>query len=293
MRRFEFVEGNSAKFWMASVEGNVFTVVYGRLGTDGQRKEKEFKTPQDAQKEYDKKIAEKLREGYNEVAADAAKSAPTGAKGAAAASKKLELPPRVVARPATENDVKAAADALQKLAVTTKKSRSWQKSRDAHRAANALRRLGGVNAAEHKVLGDAFQKALSRVAATGAEHLSLRSALEILSAVDSAALPVVLASWQKSSKPHASAKFAADVLNDQREKLENDELALRVTLLLLERTGTGVDTEAAFKQTAKKLWPHLEAFLVREGSNLKKHFKDVVGKKDPWVAARLAALGLE
>jgi len=50
MRRFEFVEGTSAKFWMADVEGVNFIVVYGRLGTPGQRKEKAFPTEEGAQR---------------------------------------------------------------------------------------------------------------------------------------------------------------------------------------------------------------------------------------------------
>jgi len=32
-RRFEFVEGSSAKFWEVSVQGSTLTVVFGKLGT--------------------------------------------------------------------------------------------------------------------------------------------------------------------------------------------------------------------------------------------------------------------
>ena len=48
MRRFEFVGGTSAKFWMAEVVGKTFSIVFGRLGTDGQRKDKDFATPEAA-----------------------------------------------------------------------------------------------------------------------------------------------------------------------------------------------------------------------------------------------------
>jgi predicted DNA-binding WGR domain protein/HEAT repeat protein len=72
VRRFEFVEGNSAKFWECSVEGSSFVVTYGRLGTAGQRKEKDFPSPADAHKERDKKVAEKLKEGYVEFTGQAA-----------------------------------------------------------------------------------------------------------------------------------------------------------------------------------------------------------------------------
>ena len=61
MRRFEFVDGGSSKFWAAEASGNTFTVVYGRIGTAGQRKDKAFPDSAAAQREYDKKVAEKLK----------------------------------------------------------------------------------------------------------------------------------------------------------------------------------------------------------------------------------------
>jgi predicted DNA-binding WGR domain protein len=35
VRRFEFVEGKSAKFWQAEAVGATFIVEFGRLGTKG------------------------------------------------------------------------------------------------------------------------------------------------------------------------------------------------------------------------------------------------------------------
>lgn len=66
-RRFEFVEGSSSKFWEVSVSGNEQTVRYGRIGTAGQSKVKSFATPEAAQKDTDKLIAEKTGKGYHEV----------------------------------------------------------------------------------------------------------------------------------------------------------------------------------------------------------------------------------
>ncbi len=65
-RRFEFVGGNSAKFWQTTVVGNQVTVRYGRLGTDGQTQTKEFGSPESAQKHADSLIASKLKKGYVE-----------------------------------------------------------------------------------------------------------------------------------------------------------------------------------------------------------------------------------
>jgi len=65
-RRFEFVGGNSAKYWECAVVGNQVTVRYGRLGTEGQTQTKEFPSPESAQKHADGLIASKLKKGYVE-----------------------------------------------------------------------------------------------------------------------------------------------------------------------------------------------------------------------------------
>ncbi|NMO18398.1 WGR domain-containing protein, partial [Pyxidicoccus fallax] len=76
MRRFEFVEGTSSKFWEPELKGSTFIVTFGRIGTSGQRKEKAFPDEAAARREYEKKVAEKLREGYREVTAGDAAAAP-------------------------------------------------------------------------------------------------------------------------------------------------------------------------------------------------------------------------
>jgi cell wall assembly regulator SMI1/predicted DNA-binding WGR domain protein len=67
MRRFEFKEGSSDKFWEVTMSGNALTVRFGRIGSAGQEKSKTFATPAMAQKEQDKLIAEKQGKGYKEV----------------------------------------------------------------------------------------------------------------------------------------------------------------------------------------------------------------------------------
>lgn len=42
MRRFEFVEGTSARFWEVESRGDVLIVRFGKLGAAGQTKEKAF-----------------------------------------------------------------------------------------------------------------------------------------------------------------------------------------------------------------------------------------------------------
>ncbi len=66
-RRFEMVEGTSSKFWEVEVIGSVLRVRFGKIGTDGQQKDKKLASSADAQKEADKLIREKTGKGYEEV----------------------------------------------------------------------------------------------------------------------------------------------------------------------------------------------------------------------------------
>jgi len=67
-RRFEFVGGNSYKFWEVEVTGNDVTVCYGRIGTDGQRQTKSLNDSASAARHADKLIESKLKKSYREVA---------------------------------------------------------------------------------------------------------------------------------------------------------------------------------------------------------------------------------
>jgi DNA ligase 1 len=66
-RRFEFSEGNSAKFWAIVVSGTEVTVRFGRIGSQGQSNVKSFPDNAAAQQHADKLILEKTGKGYVEV----------------------------------------------------------------------------------------------------------------------------------------------------------------------------------------------------------------------------------
>ncbi|MBL8915275.1 MAG: WGR domain-containing protein [Archangium sp.] len=66
-RRFEFSEGTSNKFWEVKVEGEQQIVRFGKIGTAGQVKEKDFDSAGDAKADTKKLIAEKTGKGYVEV----------------------------------------------------------------------------------------------------------------------------------------------------------------------------------------------------------------------------------
>jgi len=67
MPRYEFSDGKSNKFWQIELSGNSFTTTYGRIGTDGQSTTKEWKSEEEASKQYEKLVAEKVGKGYKLV----------------------------------------------------------------------------------------------------------------------------------------------------------------------------------------------------------------------------------
>ena len=80
MRRFEFSDSTSNKFWEVDVKGKTLNVTFGKIGTKGQSKPKDFATPVKAKAEMEKLIKEKTNKGYVEVGGKAAKAIKPAAK---------------------------------------------------------------------------------------------------------------------------------------------------------------------------------------------------------------------
>ena len=68
MRRFEFVDSTSNKFWEVEVKGETLNVTFGEIGT------KNFATPEIAKAEMEKLIKEKTSKGYVEAGGKAVKA---------------------------------------------------------------------------------------------------------------------------------------------------------------------------------------------------------------------------
>ncbi|WP_437783389.1 WGR domain-containing protein [Sorangium sp. So ce1097] len=295
MRRFEFVQGTSAKFWMADVNDRTFIVVYGRIGSAGQRKEKAFPTPEAATRELEKKVAEKLREGYQEVAA--ASGAPAGGAPAPAAEEaaptppKLDLPPRVRPGEATEAKRKAAVHALSALAAARGR-RSWALGRAVRRARRALSALGGLDPATDAALSAAVDALMARVVAPSApDRLPLVRAIELLSELDAAAFARAVRETWKAPPAASPAAGALALLRRQLEELGDPELGLRVGALLVDRPHHGaMSTEAGWALRWKALSPHLEAHLARSGRSLTDYLARIDAGGDPHVAQRIARM---
>ncbi|HBL28305.1 MAG TPA: hypothetical protein DD490_15830 [Acidobacteria bacterium] len=100
MPRYEFVEGSSAKFWEVEISGASVTTRWGRIGTAGQEKTKDFASADKAQAEYDALLREKTGKGYKESGAAAApapaapRPAPVAPPPAAAAPVQEKAAPR-------------------------------------------------------------------------------------------------------------------------------------------------------------------------------------------------------
>jgi uncharacterized protein (TIGR02996 family) len=75
-RTFEYTDDSSHKFWHIELVGARTVVSFGRVGTKGQTKAKDFPDAAAAQREFDKLIAEKLAKGYRETTAAPAPASP-------------------------------------------------------------------------------------------------------------------------------------------------------------------------------------------------------------------------
>jgi len=76
MRRFEFSDGKSNKFWEISQQGAELTVRFGRLGANGTSQTKSFAEAARAETELNKLVREKTGKGYREVDGAASSPAP-------------------------------------------------------------------------------------------------------------------------------------------------------------------------------------------------------------------------
>ncbi|MFB7617450.1 WGR and DUF4132 domain-containing protein [Kitasatospora sp. NPDC056181] len=116
MRRWEFVEGGSDKFWEAAVDGVAVTVRYGRSGTGGREQVKTFPTVEEAQAHFAKVVAEKERKGYREICAGAGTEPGAAADPVPVAQPGVSAPTAEAAGPEDE-DVFVMPDAWRRALI--------------------------------------------------------------------------------------------------------------------------------------------------------------------------------
>ena len=95
VREFEYSDAKSFKFWKIELQGTNVVTKYGRIGSAGQETSKTFASAAEAQKNYDKLVAEKLGKGYVETTNTAK---PAGKPSEATSSSKSTAAPAKGAR---------------------------------------------------------------------------------------------------------------------------------------------------------------------------------------------------
>ena len=102
-RQFIFSDGSTNKFWTIQLQGTTQTITFGRSGTDGQSRSKEFPDDEKAQKSFDKLIQQKLSKGYVEAPVAGATPAAKNVKNGEIApeSKKTEIRKQSTTKKAT------------------------------------------------------------------------------------------------------------------------------------------------------------------------------------------------
>jgi predicted DNA-binding WGR domain protein len=285
MRRFEMSEGGSSKFWTAGVEDNKFVVVYGKIGTEGKREEKIFPNVAAAKKELEKKIAEKTKKGYAEVAAGATPVAAEPEKKEPEAPKKPEFPARYAATKASAEKVSEAISALEALQKSLGK-RSWQVAHQAQKTLRAVEAIAGYKASSPKNFASAFEDLMKAVIAPEKDkRLPLRHALSLLSKLDDEAFVKALAIWKDAPKDSPAAATIA-AITKQNEALADTEAALRLGSFLSDRTSS----ELAFSKRWKSFKPHFEAFLEFKGVTPKGYLKNIDAAGDKLLAKRISEM---
>ena len=110
MRRFEYTDDKSAKFWEIEQSGTDLNIRWGRIGTAGQSQTKNFADAAKAGAAMQKLITEKTGKGYAETGAAAGAAIGTAPAKATPAKTAPATAARAVAAPATEDAAPPAAD---------------------------------------------------------------------------------------------------------------------------------------------------------------------------------------
>lgn len=161
----EYREGTSSKFWEIEVVGKTHRVRFGRIGTQGQVKEKSFASEAEALRAAEKIAAEKRRDGYLDARAeDAAPAEKSDAGEPKAKSRKAETP--LESKPTTQSTGAAgfprgglfvkASDGVTANAIVTKLREDGKLSKTDPKTAEGWTSKGVVGIAVHPANGGHF-----------------------------------------------------------------------------------------------------------------------------------------
>ena len=144
MRRFEFVEGTSSKFWMPEVQGTTFIVTYGRIGTAGSARRRPSPTRRPPSASTTRRSRRRCARATTRCPPRAPQAAPAARRRRRRRSEARAAAPRAAAAsPAPSRWPRPCGAHL----LHAPWARSWQVTRLAREARRALRALGGVDPA--------------------------------------------------------------------------------------------------------------------------------------------------
>ena len=126
-KELTYAEGSSNKFWKIKLSGSSHTVEFGKVGTNGQSRTKEFDDAAEARKSFDKLIEQKLKKGYTGSGGKATKKKAAKKKVTKKAVRKASPAKKATKKKATKKatpakKTKAATSKTAKKKTAVKKS---------------------------------------------------------------------------------------------------------------------------------------------------------------------------
>ena len=196
MRRFEFVDSKSSKFWQVSVQGATVQTQWGRIGTAGQTKSKDLGTANKAQNEADKQIRSKVKKGYVEVAVAGASPSAGAPSTPSTSPVSTSSAPPVSAPPASPVSMSSASAAPTPTASPAPVAAPASAEMPAWTMSEALKRaIGSAGADPEAPLGSSAERVLESPIARARQMRSrlpddFADAVDALAADLAARLPV-------------------------------------------------------------------------------------------------------
>jgi predicted DNA-binding WGR domain protein len=126
----EFHDARSSKFWEVAVKGTSFVVRYGKIGTEGQSKTKDFSTKAEAAEAAEKLANSKRKKGYEETATKKT------------ATKKTATKKTATKKSATKKSATKKSATKKTATKKTKKTKESPKRFMTEKAEKAIRKLG-------------------------------------------------------------------------------------------------------------------------------------------------------
>jgi uncharacterized protein (TIGR02996 family) len=239
MPRYEFCEGSSNKFWEISRDGSIVTTRWGRIGTDGQSKDKDLGSDEKAIKEYNKLIEQKTGKGYELVGEKAPETAPAAPAAKKAAKKKAAKKSETEAAPPPSETVEVEPGWVRYEFREGNSSKFWEIRRDEETVITRYGRIGSDGKEtenEHETFTEAREEAYKLVGqktkkgyqlvgrgVVGAQNLQLEA--EIVKDPDNPEAYAVYGDWlQARGDPRGELISLQMQLADESDKDKIKEL---------------------------------------------------------------------